>query len=258
MIIDAHVHIGGSLRAWRSEDAVADLVAAAQRCGIRKLCVSCLGLSGYVPYPTPAEFRAANDEVLRAIARFPETLLGFCYVSPEYPAESVEEIRRCIEEGPMVGIKLWVARRASDSGVDPILEEAARLKVPVLQHAWYKTGGNLPHESTPADVAEMARRHPKVVIQMAHLTGAGERGIQDIAPYPNVVVDTSGGDPEAGILEYAVEVLGVERVVFGSDAPGRDFSVQLGKVLGAGLTEEEHRLILGGNMARILGLGAEG
>jgi predicted TIM-barrel fold metal-dependent hydrolase len=254
MIIDAHVHIGRFVAPWRSHDPVADTVATARECGIDKLCVCSLGDGGYTPYPSPEQLRAANNQVLEAISRFPNVILGYCYVSPQHPQESLAEIHRCVEDGPMVGIKLWVARKASDKLVDVILQEAARLNVPVLQHAWYKTTGNLLDESTPADVAQMARRHPDVLIQMAHLHGGGERGVQDIAPYQNVVVDTSGGDPEAGLVEYAVRELGAERVVFGSDVPGRDFSVQLGKIMGADLTEAQRDLILGGNMARILRL----
>ncbi|HOJ20752.1 MAG TPA: amidohydrolase family protein, partial [Armatimonadota bacterium] len=67
------------------------------------------------------------------------------------------------------------------------------------------------------------------------------------------LVDTSGGDPEAGVVEYAVRQLGAERVLFGSDVPGRSYGVQLGKVLGAQLTPEQRDLILFGNAERILG-----
>lgn len=252
MIFDAHVHIGRFVAPWRSEDAVADTVATARECGIEKMLICSLGDTGYTLYPTPAELRAANDHVLEAMERFPDVFYGYCYVSPQYPEASLEEIRRCIADGPMFGIKFWVARKASDPAVDAILREAARLGAPILQHAWYKSDGNLVDESSPADVVEMAKRHPDVTIQMAHLNGAGERGAQDIAPYPNVIVDTSGGEPETGILEYAVAVLGAERIVFGSDAPGRDFAIQLSKVVGAELSEEDRQLILSGNMQRLL------
>lgn len=253
-IFDAHVHMARHVAPWRTDDSPADMVAAARRWGITRQIVMSLGNTGYIVYPTPQELREANSHVIELMAQFPGEVIGFCYVSPQHPTESLEEIRRCVAEGPMPGIKLWVATKASDPAVDPILREAARLGVPVLQHAWYKTTGNMADESSPADVADMARRHPDVTIQMAHLNGGGERGVQDIAPYGNIIVDTSGGEPEAGLLEYAVAELGAERIVFGSDAPGRDYSVQLGKVLGADLTEEQRRLILSANMLRILGI----
>ena len=66
-------------------------------------------------------------------------------------------------------------------------------------------------------------------------------------------MDPSGAAPEAGIVEFAVCQMGAERVLFGSDAPGRSYGVQLGKVLGADLTPGQRDLILFGNMERILG-----
>src|SRR5579862_9102295 len=152
MVIDAHVHVGRWHQPWRSEDATADLVTTAVECGIDKLLVSSLGDSGYTFYPTPEQLREANDHVLEEMERFPGILYGFCYASPEHAHESLDEIRRCVRVGPMVGIKLWIARKATDPGVDVLLEEAARFSVPVLQHAWLKTTGNYEHESTPADV----------------------------------------------------------------------------------------------------------
>jgi len=49
-----------------------------------------------------------------------------------------------------------------------------------------------------------------------------------------------------------VRELGAHRVVFGSDAPGREFAPQLAKVYGADISEEERKLILGENMLKIL------
>ena len=52
--------------------------------------------------------------------------------------------------------------------------------------------------------------------------------------------------------EFAVRHMGPERVLFGSDAPGRSFGVQLGKVLGADLTPDQRDLVLFGNAERML------
>ncbi len=254
MIIDAHVHIGRFIRRFDGGegDATGDLLRIAERTGITRICAISLGDRGYIQYPTPEEFRSANSHVLEAMRVFPGRALGYCYVNPQHREESLEEIERCVVDGGMVAVKFWVAVKASDRRVDPIMERAADLGVPVLQHAWYKTTGNLPDESSPADVADMARRFPTVTIQMAHLHGGGPRGVADIASCPNVVVDTSGGDPETWLVEFAVRELGPERVVFGSDAPGRAFGVQLGKVTGAALTKREREMILYKNMERIL------
>ena len=107
------------------------------------------------------------------------------------------------------------------------------------------------NESNTADVAALARKFPELKIHMAHLYGAGYRGIADIAPYPNIYVDTGGGEPEEAVLEYAIREIGAERILFGSDAPGRSFAVQLGKVTGADISEEEKEMILWKNTERL-------
>ncbi len=61
-----------------------------------------------------------------------------------------------------------------------------------------------------------------------------------------------GTDPTAGFTEMAVRELGAERVLYGSDAGGRSFASQLGKVLGADIPDSAKRLILAGNIKRIL------
>ena len=46
--------------------------------------------------------------------------------------------------------------------------------------------------------------------------------------------------------------LGAERVLYGSDAPGRSFASQLAKVDGADIPDDAKRLILGENLKRLL------
>ncbi|MEK7397119.1 MAG: amidohydrolase family protein [Candidatus Poribacteria bacterium] len=249
MIIDAHVHIGK----WSNDDSVEKLIESASRNDIDILMVSCLGERGYTVFPTVTEFVSANNVVLEAMEKYPDNIRGICFVSPKWTEESIAEIERCVAKG-MVGIKLWVAVKASDPLVEPIAEKAIELNMPILQHAWYKTTGNLDNETTPEDIAILADKFPRLRIQMAHLFGAGFRGIADIAPYRNVYADVSGGEPEAGILEFAVQELGAERIVFGSDAPGRGYAVQLGKVMGANISDDAKEMILWKNAGRLYGI----
>jgi uncharacterized protein len=69
----------------------------------------------------------------------------------------------------------------------------------------------------------------------------------------NVYADLAGGDPTAGFTEMAVRELGAERVLYGSDAGGRSFASQLGKVFGARISVSARQLILAGNLKRLLG-----
>ncbi len=253
-VIDIHVHplacFGGNGITSAQEDA-RRLIEAGKRSGITKMVVFSLYTS--TPYePTHDQCVQANDYVLAMRDSAPEVFIPFCYVTPAVPEQAVAEIQRCVGGARMAGVKLWVARKATDPGLDPIMQAAIDHDVPVLQHAWLKTTGNLPGESTPEDVANLARRHPQSRIIMAHLNGAGMRGLEAIVSTPNVVVDTSGGDPESGMVEAAVARLGPHRVVNGSDAPIRHFGVALGKTLGADLPDKVKRSILWENAVRLL------
>src|SRR5262245_865687 len=160
-VIDVHVHplpvrTGGG----NSPRAAADsLIASADRAGVTKMIISNLGAT-WNTSPPPAAFRAANDDNLRVRECAPDRFLCFCYVNPAHPDESLAELDRCVGREGMVGVKLWVAVRASDERVRRVAEKAVALDVPVLQHVWNKAGGNGPGESTPDDVAALARAVP--------------------------------------------------------------------------------------------------
>ena len=194
-----------------------------------------------------------NDEVLQAIAHWQDRVFGFAYVSGEQVDASLREIDRCVRDGPMVGIKLWVARRCHEADLDAIVKRAADLKAVIFQHTWLKTDDSqLPGESTPHDLVALARRHPDVPLICGHTGGTWELGIRAVRAHPRIYVDLAGSDPVNGFVEMAVRELGAERILYGSDCGGRSFASQLGKVYGARIAEAERRLILGQNLRRLL------
>jgi uncharacterized protein len=54
------------------------------------------------------------------------------------------------------------------------------------------------------------------------------------------------------MIKETVEQLGAHRVLFASDGPGCDPTLEVEKVRRAGLTPEEEALIFEGNIARLL------
>lgn len=229
---------------------MARLVEIADRMGIERLCVY-MGLQ-WSKDPAPEKFRRENDEVMQAIARFPDRTFGFVYLNPKHVEASLAELDRCVAQGPMVGVKLWVAHRCSAPELDPIVRRAADLKAVVFQHTWWKVSGNEPGESTPLDMVELATRHPGVPLICGHTGGDWERGIRAIRGLKNVYADLAGSDPCAGFTEMAVRELGADRVLYGSDAGGRSFASQLAKVHGAAIPAAAKELIFHDNLHRLL------
>jgi hypothetical protein len=249
MIWDLHVHLSG-VDGKTPEERMGQVIALADRMGIERLCVY-MGMP-WSKDPSPERLREENDQVLRAIRVFPDRTFGFVYLNPKHVEASLAELDRCVADGPMVGVKLWVAHPASAPELDPIIERAARLKAVIFQHTWFKTGGNDPGESTPLDLAALARRHPDTPLICGHTGGNWEMGIRAIRGLKQVCIDLAGSDPCAGYTEMAVRELGAERVIYGSDAGGRSFASQLAKVYGADLPEVAKKLILGQNLKRLM------
>jgi predicted TIM-barrel fold metal-dependent hydrolase len=250
-IWDLHCHISGN-SGRTPEERITALLDYAARLGIERLCIS-MGLN-LATHPTPEQLRQQNDEVIAALAHYHDRAFGLCYVSGQHVEASLRELDRCIRDGPMVGVKLWVSRRASDSSLDAIVDHATKLQAPILQHTWFKTDGSQQvDESTPSDLATLARRRPQARLILGHCGGTWELGIRAVRNLANVVVETAGSDPTTGFVEMAVRELGPERIVYSSDVPGRSFGSQLAKVLGADVPETAKQLILSGNLRRLLG-----
>lgn len=248
-IWDLHCHLAG-MPGRTPEERLGKMLEYADRMGIARLCVY-MGLE-WAYDPTPEKLHQDNDEVLRAIRRYPDRAFGFVYLNPKHPQASLDELNRCVADGPMVGVKLWVAQRCHAPELDPIIERATELKAVIFQHTWLKITGNLPGESTPFDLAQLAERHPKATLICGHSGGDWERGLRAIRPHKNLYADLAGGDPTAGLTEMAVRELGADRVIYGTDAGGRSFASQLAKVFGADIPESAKRLILAGNLKRLL------
>ena len=249
MIWDLHCHLSG-VDGSTPDERIAKLMEYADRMGVERL-VFFMGMN-WSHEPTPDDLRQQNHEVLQAISHWHDRAFGFAYVSPQHVEASLEEIGRCIANGPMVGIKLWVAGKCSDEAIDAIIERAAELKAVIFQHTWFKVTGNLPGESSPLDLLTLARRHPQVPIICGHTGGDWERGIRAIRAASNVSIGLGGFDPTAGVTEMAVRELGARRVIYGSDIGGRSFASQLAKVKGADIPDKARQLILGQNLRRLL------
>ena len=249
MIWDVHTHLHG-IDGRTPEEKMTRLLKFADRMGVERVCLT-MGFP-FLTDPTPVQLREQNDQALTALSHHHDRAFGFVYLSAKHPDASLRELDRCVKVGPMVGVKLWVARRCHAADIDPIIQKATELKAPVLQHTWAKATGNLTGESHPSDLAALAKRHPKAALICGHTGGDWAVGIRAVRDCPNVVADLGGSDPTTGFVEMAVRELGVERVVFGSDAGGRSFASQIAKVDGADVPDAAKRLILKDNLKRLL------
>jgi len=210
------------------------------------------------PHPDERQMRLINDQTAELLRARPNYFTGFCFLNPTLGERAVAaEIERCIGGLGFRGLKLEISNNARHPCMKPLMRAAAHWGVPVLQHTWSMTHIRQRHlHSDPEDTALLARRFPDVQVIMAHLTGCGYRGVLEAKGIDNLVVDTSGGYPESGILDYALEHLGADHIVYGSDLPIRETSVTLHRVLATRMSDAEREKILYSNAARLLNLGS--
>jgi predicted TIM-barrel fold metal-dependent hydrolase len=205
---------------------------------------------------TIVDLPGINPEAMELIAeacdRFPGRLFGFIRLHPWHRDEALKLLSRAVTELGFRGLKLHpVSTLAHPGGPDTIalIRAAGELGVPTLFHC-----GDEPL-TTPQSIAPAAAACPDSDIILGHMGGYFhvDEAIDVAERYPNIILETSAM-PYPEKIREAVGRIGPERVVFGSDGPVSSPVLEREKVMIAGLTAEETRLVLGGNAATLLGV----
>ena len=197
-------------------------------------------------------FHPDNEMVREVVERIPNAWALY-WANPRYE-RSTDSAREYLDHPKFLGVKLHPLLDAflpADPAVLPFAELAAEREVPVLIHS-----GHAPF-SLPWSIEELAVAVPRCKIVMAHM-GHGNivyinAAIEVAARQPNVWLETSGM-PSHTKIGSAVRRLGVERVMYGSDAPFHDPGSEIRKLEASGVDEAELRELLYGS-ARSLFLG---
>jgi predicted TIM-barrel fold metal-dependent hydrolase len=224
VLIDVHAHFyhAGSPRAdWRERNA--SRLTAGEKIGVSIHVASILGSWGRtspVYFPSPADATAGNDALFALQREHPDRIRGYVTVNPNYTAHATAEIDRAARLGA-IGLKLAASRRAHDALLDPVIAAAQRHGFPVLHHIWQHRRRDWPGQeaSDAVELCTLAARHPQVNFILAHIGGGGDwrHSLHALVRHNNVHVDLSGSGVDGGMLDACVAVVGVERLLWGSD-----------------------------------------
>ena len=110
--------------------------------------------------------------------------------------------------------------------------------------------------SHPLAIGALCRRFPDVTVLMDHM-GYREWGgdaIEAARDNPNLYLGTTIASFEPSSIERAVRAIGAERVVYGSNWPALYSDLAVEAIRRHKFGAEAEELILGGNLARILGV----
>lgn len=197
------------------------------------------------------------ERILKPLERWPKRLMAMIQINANDVRKSLDAINRWVRDGPMLGVYFVGsgpgAAVCTDRKLEPLVQRVIDLRGVIMHHTWFKTGGKQgAGESTPAELAELARRFPEQIFLCAHAGGEWERGLRAVRDVENVWVETSGFDATAGFIETAVRDLGSSRIVFGSHLPSRSLGTELSKVTTAAISERDKQRILGENYRQLL------
>lgn len=242
-VFDVHTHVGQN-DPDRMRCSPEQLLAAVEQADARA-CV--------FPLQEPDGYRGPNAAVIELARASGGRLVPFARLRPSDGRAEIEaEARRSLEAGAR-GFKLHPrgdSHALDDRALDPVWALAHERRLPVVVHA----GRGIP--ALGAHAVEVCTRWPGVRLILAHaaisdLAWIGRRARE----LPNLLFDTSWWAPSDLLALFATVPPG--QILFGSDAPygriptGALQTLRTGRQ--AGLSEEQLRLVLGGQLARLLG-----
>lgn len=182
------------------------------------------------PWKDITKITFQNDYILSAVRKFPNRLVGFCCVDPSHP-KAAAEVERCSNAGLSgVGELAFYEKGIDNAALDqlsPIMEICVEKALPVLIHTNEPIGHAYPGKSpiTLAEIYRLVKRFPKNKIVLAHWGGGiffyhlMKKEVKE--HFTHVYFDTAASPYlyDAGIYQIAAQIIGAEKILFGSDYP---------------------------------------
>lgn len=211
----------------------------------------------------PGLIEETNSYVLDAMRRYPGRILGMAVLQPRAGERALQELERCAAAG-MIGLGELMPHgqdyRLSDIHLlTPYMEIVRQHNLLVLSHCSEPVGHLYPGKGNVSlpDIVAFLTAFPDIRFIAAHWGG----GLPFYSLMPeirrittNVWYDTAATiylyQPE--IFSIVKQLVGIERIVFGSDFGLLRQKRVIEHIRNTGLSEEEQALVLGGNAAKLL------
>jgi predicted TIM-barrel fold metal-dependent hydrolase len=261
VIIDAHCHV------W--PDHIAKVVLTSRPAGLSAIADGTLGgllrtmdhagVDRGICLAVAAAARnvARTNEFVGSIDR--SRFIPFGTVHPDLTPE--ENLRHLLDNG-IVGVKLhplFQELALDDPRVVAIAVALADVGLPVITHVGSGGSAEANARGAPHLLAQLMQAVPNLRVIACHFGGYHRLDEAEAAIVgSNAVLETSWPprlaelDPDR--LVAIIRRHGADRVVFGSDWPMADPGAEIAAVRSLGLQLDEQQAILGGNLARLLGI----
>ena len=206
-----------------------------------------------------------NDYILEVMEKYPQRLIGFCCLDP-FSREAAAETERCLQAGfaglgELAFYQSGIENKALDK-LAPLMEICRDKDCPTLIHTNEPVGHIYPGKTpnTLRQIYNLIQRFPQNKIVLAHWGGGIfffnllKKEVKE--SFKNVYFDTAASpflyDPK--IYRYAKEIIGLDKILFGSDFPLLKPARYFKELDNSGLSKSEIESICGLNAANLLKL----
>jgi len=205
-----------------------------------------------------------NEYILDSAAKYPERIIGFVSIQPAAGDKAVKELERCIRGGARGVGEIRLDMKGFESTEDGILNEVFDIIIKnnlvFMIHASEPVGHQYPGKgnSTPEIIYRLICRYPEMKIACAHMGG----GLPFYALMPEVhemLVNTYFDIAAIPFLykeksiRHFIEILGSEKLLFGSDYPLMLPSRVLNYMNTVNIEQKDRTNILSDNAKTLLG-----
>jgi hypothetical protein len=236
--MDFEIYLPTNASAEERRAALADLAKWEDLAGIEYAVV--------MPNPTPKPDNRALIETLGGDRRW----IPCAQVNPNDP-DAEADVRAAVGLGCRMLKIMPAIYNAPPCGPASLrlMALARELGISVNIHS----GGN---NSNPLEIGAAARRFPEVPIIMDHMgyRNEGHYAILAAQDNPNLYLGTTIAANEPAFVKRAMDEVGVEKIIFGSNLPLLYPDLAMEAIRRANLGKEAEALIFGDNLARLLNM----
>jgi len=252
MIVDSHCHLGMTTKFYIPDSSPERLITEMDRLNID------ISIQSHTAAIADNLFEFAFQKSTDAYQISNGIILSYVVFNPNYPKETMKFVEKSLEKECFVGIKIHPSFHktwANDENYRVIWEWAKENEYPILSHTWDKSITNPIQKFSFPDLFEKyVSQYPNVALMLGHGGGQGKghnAAVELAKKYSNVYLDISGDSYLCGLIEWFVEEVGSERVLFGSDVTWIDARTHMGRVFSASISLDDKVRILGKNAAKL-------
>jgi predicted TIM-barrel fold metal-dependent hydrolase len=218
------------------------------------------------PWKDSLHFKQHNDYISEAINRYPQRLIGLGCFDP-FGDGVAQETRRCLQDGGLSGIGELAFYQTGIENfapprLEPVMEMCRDLDLPVMIHTNEPIGHSYPGKTpnTLAQIYQLIQTFPQNKIVLAHWGGGLfffsllKKEVKE--SLKNVYFDTAASPflYGADVYRLAIQLVGVRKILFGSDFPLLPPARYFDEMKTAGLSQDEMQQICGGNAAALFNI----